>query len=180
MGLNLTRKIIDEHLVDGDPSRPGNEIGIRIDQVLTPDATGVLRYLQFESMGLERVRVSCPNMGGGFGNKGESRLGLLVAVVARQTGRPARLEYSRAEEFVAGRNRQSSVNHLRIGVRQDGTPTAIDMQTVMNAGAYVASGTRVTRRTGQGALYLYTCPHAHFTGATAYTNRPAGRWKGCR
>ncbi len=57
MGLNLTRKIIDAHLVDGDPSRPGSEIGISIDQVLTPDATGVLCYLQFESMGLERVRV---------------------------------------------------------------------------------------------------------------------------
>jgi len=57
MGRNLTRKIIEEHLAGGDPSRPGNEIGIRIDQVLTPDATGVLCYLQFESMGLERVRV---------------------------------------------------------------------------------------------------------------------------
>ncbi len=58
MGRSLTRKIIEEHLAGGDPSRPGNEIGIRIDQVLTPDATGVLCYLQFESMGLERVRVS--------------------------------------------------------------------------------------------------------------------------
>jgi aconitate hydratase len=58
MGRSLTRKIIDEHLAGGDPSKPGNEIGIRIDQVLTPDATGVLCYLQFESMGLERVRVS--------------------------------------------------------------------------------------------------------------------------
>ena len=57
MGLSLTRKIVDAHLVDGDPARPGSEIGIRIDQVLTPDATGVLCYLQFESMGLERVRV---------------------------------------------------------------------------------------------------------------------------
>jgi aconitate hydratase len=57
MGLSLTRKIIEEHLVGGDPSKPGNEVGIRIDQVLTPDATGVLCYLQFESMGLERVRV---------------------------------------------------------------------------------------------------------------------------
>lgn len=123
---------------------------------------------------IEHVRVICPNMGGGFGNKDESRLGLLVAVLARQTGRPVRLEYSRSEEFIAGRNRQSSVNHLRIGVRQDGTPTAIDMQSVMNAGSYVASGIRVTRRTGQGALYLYTCPNAHFTGKTAYTNRPAG------
>jgi len=57
VGLSLTRKIVDAHLVDGDPARPGSEIGIRIDQVLTPDATGVLCYLQFESMGLERVRV---------------------------------------------------------------------------------------------------------------------------
>src|SRR5688572_7208034 len=58
MGRTLTRKIIEEHLAGGDPSKPGSEIGIRIDQVLTPDATGVLCYLQFESMGLERVRVS--------------------------------------------------------------------------------------------------------------------------
>jgi aconitate hydratase len=57
MGLSLTQKIIREHLAGGDPSAPGNEIGIRIDQVITPDATGVLCYLQFESMGLERVRV---------------------------------------------------------------------------------------------------------------------------
>ena len=57
MGLSLTQKIIREHLAGGDPSTPGAEIGIRIDQVITPDATGVLCYLQFESMGLERVRV---------------------------------------------------------------------------------------------------------------------------
>ena len=57
MGLSLTQKIIREHLAGGDPSTPGAEIGIRIDQVITPDATGVLCYLQFESMGLQRVRV---------------------------------------------------------------------------------------------------------------------------
>lgn len=57
MGFSLTRKIIQEHLVDGDPDQRGSEIGIRIDQVITPDATGVLCYLQFESMGLQQVRV---------------------------------------------------------------------------------------------------------------------------
>jgi CO/xanthine dehydrogenase Mo-binding subunit len=123
---------------------------------------------------LEHVRVICPNMGGGFGNKDEGRLAVLVALLARQAGRPVRLEYSRAEEFVAGRNRQESVMHLKIGVRSDGTPNAMALQTTMNAGAYVASGMRVTRRTGQGALYLYTCPHARFEGTTVYTNRPAG------
>src|SRR5882724_131923 len=121
-----------------------------------------------------QVRVICTNMGGGFGNKDESRLAVLVALVARQAGRPVRLEYSRTEEFIAGRNRQSSLTHLRLGVRQDGTPTAIAMRSIMNAGAHVASGMSVTRRTGQGALYLYTCPHARFEGLTVYTNRPAG------
>ncbi|MGH7963045.1 MAG: aconitase family protein, partial [Candidatus Binatia bacterium] len=56
MGQNLTRKILSEHLLHGEMA-VGEEIGIFIDQVLTPDATGVLAYLQFESMQLPRVRV---------------------------------------------------------------------------------------------------------------------------
>ena len=123
---------------------------------------------------LEQVRVICPNMGGGFGNKDEGRLAILVALLARQAGRPVRLEYSRAEEFIAGRNRQEAQLHLKIGVRADGMPTAVALQATMNAGAYVASGMNVTRRIGQGALYLYTCPQARFEGTTVYTNRPAG------
>jgi len=123
---------------------------------------------------LEQVRVICPNMGGGFGNKDEGRLAVLVALLARRAGRPVRLEYSRAEEFVAGRNRQEAHMHLQVGIRADGTPTAIQLQATMNAGAFVASGMNVTRRVGQGALYLYTCPNARFEGMTVYTNRPAG------
>ncbi|MGH8066622.1 MAG: xanthine dehydrogenase family protein molybdopterin-binding subunit [Candidatus Entotheonellia bacterium] len=123
---------------------------------------------------LEQVRVICPNMGGGFGNKDEGRLAVLVALLARRAGRPVRIEYSRVEEFVAGRNRQEAHMHLKIGIHADGTPTAIALQATMNAGAFVASGMNVTRRVGQGALYLYTCPHARFEGMTVYTNRPAG------
>jgi CO/xanthine dehydrogenase Mo-binding subunit len=126
------------------------------------------------SLPLEQVRVICPNMGGGFGNKDEGRLAVLVALLARKAGRPVRIEYSRAEEFVAGRNRQEADMRLKIGIRADGTPTAIDLQATMNAGAFVASGMNVTRRVGQGALYLYTCPNARFEGTTVYTNRPAG------
>lgn len=123
---------------------------------------------------LEQVRVICPNMGGGFGNKDEGRLAVLVALLARRAGRPVRLEYSRGEEFVAGRNRQEAYMRLKIGIQPDGTPTAMALHATMNAGAFVASGMNVTRRVGQGALYLYTCPHARFEGVTAYTNRPAG------
>lgn len=122
----------------------------------------------------ENVRVICTTMGGGFGNKDEGRLASLTALAARKAGRPVRIEYSRVEEFIAGRNRQETDIDLKIGVGADGRPVAIDMQATMNAGAYVASGMGVTRRIGQGALYLYTCENARFRGTTVYTNRPAG------
>ncbi len=56
MGLTLTEKIIKRHLVSGEMI-PGKEIGIRIDQTLTQDATGTMVYLQFESMGIDRVKT---------------------------------------------------------------------------------------------------------------------------
>jgi aconitate hydratase len=56
MGRSLTRKIIDEHLVAGE-ARAGREIALRIDQTLTQDATGTMAYLQFEAMGIPRVRT---------------------------------------------------------------------------------------------------------------------------
>ncbi len=55
MGKNLVEKIMAEHLVSGEMA-PGNEIGIRVDQTLTQDATGTLAYLQFEAMGFDKVR----------------------------------------------------------------------------------------------------------------------------
>lgn len=56
MGKTLTHKIIEEHLVSGEPEA-GNEVAVRIDQTLTQDATGTMAYLQFEAMGLPRVRT---------------------------------------------------------------------------------------------------------------------------
>ncbi len=56
MGKSLTQKIIEEHLVVGEYI-PGTEIGIKIDQTLTQDATGTMAYLQFEAMGLKQVKT---------------------------------------------------------------------------------------------------------------------------
>jgi aconitate hydratase len=56
MGENLTRKILRAHLVSGEMT-PGKEIAIRIDQTLTQDATGTMAYLQFEAMGIPRVKT---------------------------------------------------------------------------------------------------------------------------
>ena len=56
MGKNIVEKIIAAHLVSGNPA-PGEEIGIRIDQTLTQDATGTLAYLQFEAMNVPKVKT---------------------------------------------------------------------------------------------------------------------------
>lgn len=56
MGLTLTEKILKNHLVDGE-FKKGNEIGIRIDQTLTQDATGTMAYLEYEAMGVPRVKT---------------------------------------------------------------------------------------------------------------------------
>jgi aconitate hydratase len=56
MGQTLTEKIIAAHIVDGKPVK-GTEIGLKIDQTLTQDATGTMAYLQFEAMGVDRVKT---------------------------------------------------------------------------------------------------------------------------
>lgn len=56
MGLTLTEKILQNHIVDGEMKK-GTEIGIRIDQTLTQDATGTMAYLEFEAMGVPRVKT---------------------------------------------------------------------------------------------------------------------------
>jgi len=56
MGQSVTEKILQEHLAEGELT-PGHEIAVRIDQTLTQDATGTMAYLQFEAMGLEKIRT---------------------------------------------------------------------------------------------------------------------------
>jgi aconitate hydratase len=56
MGSTLTYKILKKHLVDGELCA-GKEIGVRIDQTLTQDATGTMSYLQFEALGLKKVKT---------------------------------------------------------------------------------------------------------------------------
>ena len=125
-----------------------------------------------------RVRVVGPFLGAGYGNKDETRLAGLGAVLSQRAGRPVRLEYSREEEFIAGRVRHSAKIQISAGFRSDGTITAIEASALLDTGAYLASGAGVARRTGQGILYLYNCPNAKYEAHLAYTNRPtAGSYR---
>ena len=56
MGKTIAQKIIESHLISGDMT-PGSEVALRIDQTLTQDATGTMAYLEFETMGIPRVKT---------------------------------------------------------------------------------------------------------------------------
>ena len=125
-----------------------------------------------------RVRVIGPHLGAGYGNKDESRLSALAAVLSQRAGRPVRLELSREDEFIAGRVRHAAKIHLRAGFKADGSITAIEASAVLDTGAYIASGANVARRAGQGILYLYHCANVKYEAHLACTNRPtAGSYR---
>ena len=125
-----------------------------------------------------RVRVVGPFLGAGYGNKDETRLAGLAAVLSQRAGRPVRLEYSREDEFIAGRVRHAARIHIRAGFKADGSITAIEASALLDTGAYIASGAGVARRAGQGILYLYHCANVRYEAHLAYTNRPtAGSYR---
>ena len=138
--------------------------GVHVDQVALAQALEIP---------VENVTIIGPFLGGGFGNKDESRLACLAALLSRQAGRPVRIEFSREDEFIAGRTRHAGRIHLKVGVKRDGTITAIHGTSTLNTGGYVASGPGVARRAGQGIIYLYHCPNVLYQSYLAYTNCPS-------
>ena len=112
----------------------------------------------------ESVRVIGPTMGAGYGNKDESRLSMICILLAQRAGKPVKIELTREEEFVAGRKRHATETTVKVGVKNDGTVTAIHASTIMDTGAYLSSGPGVVRRAGQGALYLYKCANVQYDG----------------
>ena len=125
-----------------------------------------------------RVRVVGPFLGAGYGNKDETRLAGIAAALSQQVGRPVHLEYSREDEFIAGRVRHAAKIHIRAGFKSDGSITAIEASAILDTGAYIASGAGVARRAGQGILYLYHCANVKYEAHLAYTNRPtAGSYR---
>ncbi len=126
---------------------------------------------------LNTIRIVAPMVGGSFGNKDESRLQYLAALLARKADRPVKVVYSFSEELRSGRWRHPSITHIKMGVRRDGSITAIDAQCLMNTGPYVP-GVNVVRRAGHAITYLYRCANVRYEGRVAYTNMPvAGSYR---
>ena len=154
MGLTLTEKILKAHLVDGEMVK-GQEIGIRIDQTLTQDATGTMAYLEFEAMGVPRVKtersvayIDHNTLQNGFENADDHRF---IGSVAKKHG----IYFSRPGNGIC-----HQVHLERFGIPGK-TLIGSDSHTPTGGGigmiAIGAGGLDVAVAMGGGAYYI-TCP----------------------
>lgn len=154
MGLTLTEKILKAHIVDGEMKK-GTEIGIRIDQTLTQDATGTMAYLEFEAMGVPRVKtersvayIDHNTLQSGFENADDHRF---IGSVAKKHG----IYFSRPGNGIC-----HQVHLERFGVPGK-TLIGSDSHTPTGGGigmiAIGAGGLDVAVAMGGGAYYI-TCP----------------------
>ena len=157
MGKSLTQKILEKHLMVGKYV-PGNEIGIKIDQTLTQDATGTMAYLQFEAMGLRQVKtelsvsyVDHNTIQVGFENADDHKY---LQTVAAKYG----IVYSRAGNGIC-----HQVHLERFG-KPGKTLLGSDSHTPTGGGvgmvAIGAGGLDVAVAMGGGEFYL-TCPRVY-------------------
>ena len=154
MGLTLTEKILKAHLVEGELKR-GEEIGIRIDQTLTQDATGTMAYLEFEAMGVPRVKtersvayIDHNTLQSGFENADDHRF---IGSVAKKHG----IYFSRPGNGIC-----HQVHLERFGIPGK-TLIGSDSHTPTGGGigmiAMGAGGLDVAVAMGGGTYYI-TCP----------------------
>ena len=154
MGLTLTEKILSAHLVEGEMKK-GTEIGIKIDQTLTQDATGTMAYLEFEAMGVPRVKtersvayIDHNTLQNGFMNMDDHRF---IGSVAKKHG----IYFSRPGNGIC-----HQVHLERFGVPGK-TLIGSDSHTPTGGGigmiAIGAGGMDVAVAMGGGTYYI-TCP----------------------
>jgi xanthine dehydrogenase molybdenum-binding subunit len=129
---------------------------------------------------LAKVRVLVDHMGGGFGAKQDLfQTEFLCALLAKKTGRPVRLEFTRKETFLGGRSRHPGTVWLKQGFRKDGTITARQAKVTFNSGAYASHGPGVTAVGTAALTSLYRCDNVLLEGRCVYTNTPiAGAYRG--
>jgi putative selenate reductase molybdopterin-binding subunit len=128
---------------------------------------------------VSRIRVIKPRIGGGFGAKQEMLIEDIVGHLTLATGRPVRLELSRAEEFRSSRTRHPETITYRTGVTADGRLHSMEMKVIGNTGAYGTHGLTVLTVSGLRGLSSYNCPNRRFDCLVVYTNLPVpGAYRG--
>ena len=122
----------------------------------------------------DKVRVIQTETGGGFGGKEEypSMIACHAAVLALKAARPVKLVYDRVEDMLATTKRHPAVIRHRTGVTRDGRLTAIDIDAVLDGGAYATLSAVVLSRGVIHATGPYRCDDVRIRGRVAMTNTP--------
>ncbi len=132
----------------------------------------VSRVLEYP---LAKIRVIKPRIGGGFGGKQEVFLEPVVALATIRHKRPAKIVLSRKEVFQSSRTRHPIRVRLRTGVKNDGEITFLEMDALLNSGAYGTHALTVLSNNGAKVLPLFNkIKNLHFLGRSVYTNLPVG------
>ncbi|MEW2444464.1 molybdopterin-dependent oxidoreductase [Micromonospora marina] len=128
---------------------------------------------------VERLRVVAGRVGGGFGGKQEMLVEDVVLLAVLATGRPARLELTREEQFTATTTRHPFTVRVRVGATRDGTLTALCLDVLSDTGAYGNHGPAVLGHGCAESMAIYRCANKRVTGRAVYTNTvPAGAFRG--
>jgi 4-hydroxybenzoyl-CoA reductase alpha subunit len=141
-------------------------------------STQVVHYVHHQlsrilDVPLGNIRVIMTNCGGGFGSKAATNhLEILSILLAKITGRPVKMRYSRKEMYLYGRGRHKQYITLKIGVKKDGTITAVHQKAILEGGAYSSFGIVSTYYAGSMLATLYKFPNYKYEGFRVNTNLP--------
>ncbi|NOZ07978.1 MAG: molybdopterin-dependent oxidoreductase [FCB group bacterium] len=120
------------------------------------------------------IRVIGTHCGGGFGGKAEvNPLEICSALLARETGRPVKMRFSRSDMFYHGRGRHKQTVTMKIGMKRDGTLTSVRQKSIVEGGAYSSFGIIATYYSGSMVPTLYKIPNYKYDGYRVNTNLPA-------
>jgi putative selenate reductase molybdopterin-binding subunit len=126
-----------------------------------------------------QFRVFSEFVGGGFGGKQELLTEDLCVLAALKTGRPVKWEFTRSEQFTAATTRHPMKITVKLGAKQDGTLTAIQMRVVSDTGAYGNHAGEVVASCLGSSIATYRCRNKKGTGYAVYTNTvPSGAFRG--
>jgi len=120
------------------------------------------------------VRVIQTETGGGFGGKEEypSMIAGHAAMLALKSGRPVKIVYDRGEDMVATTKRHPSIVRHRTGLSRDGRLLAMDVEVILDGGAYVTLSPVVLSRGCIHAAGPYRCDNVRIRGRAMFTNTP--------
>jgi CO/xanthine dehydrogenase Mo-binding subunit len=122
----------------------------------------------------EKIRVIQTETGGGFGGKEEypSMIAAHAALLAWKSGKPVKIIYDRAEDMVATTKRHPSRTRHRTGVTRDGKLVAMDIDFVIDGGAYATLSSVVLSRGTIHSAGPYSCPNVRIRSQAVATNAP--------